>query len=840
MKTKLSILLVLISSTLSFSQTYKNKNAAVEDRVEDVLSKMTLEEKIDYIGGFNSFYIREIPRLNLPLIKMADGSIGVRNYGNTTAYPASILSSATWDINLVNSLGQALGKDARSRGVHILLAPGVNIHRAPMCARNFEYLGEDPYLSGRMATEYIKGVQSQKVVATVKHYAANNQEWDRHHVSSDIDERTLHEIYLPAFKAAVQEGKVGAVMNSYNLINGVHATQNNYLNNEILKKQYGFDGILMSDWRSTYNGVAAAKGGLDLEMPFGVHMCKDTLLPAIKSGILSEEMINEKVRRILRIIFRFGFFDNAQTDNSIPLDNPDNAKVALNLARNGIVLLKNQDHILPLAAEKVKTIAVIGPNADGFISGGGSAYTLPFHAVSTLQGIQTVLGANASVKYFIGVLNEGNIAPKSIFYTTPGSSTRGLIGTYYKNRNLTEPSAYTRTDQIIDFHWSADPDIPGFPTDSFSIRWTGVVRPEKTDSYEFIFAGDDGFKLWINNELIIDDWRDKSSTVKKGRITLKGGQEYSVKLEYYDNVGRANAALGWKPASISFDESLAAAKGADAVILCVGFNMVEEKEGGDRTFEMSNDQDSLINAIAKVNPNTIVIINAGGNVSMTKWINNVKGLLYAWYPGQEGGTAIAEILFGKVNPSGKLPVSFEKKWEDNPTYKSYYSDNKKVTYSEGVFVGYRYYDSKKVEPLFPFGFGLSYTTFKYSNLVVTPIDNAIKYTVSFDIQNTGAVEGSEIAQVYVHELESKVPRPFKELKGFSKISLKPGESKTVTITLPADAFAYYKTDVHAFVVDKGEFQILVGGSSKDIKLTKNVVVKNNFVVPNNSATSDKK
>ncbi len=373
------IIFLLLTSSYVHSQLYKDAKASVEESVNEVLAKMTLEEKIDYIGGVRGFYIRSTPRLGLPEIKMTDGPVGARNDGKTTAYPASILSAATWDTVLVHRLGVALGKDARARGDHILLAPGVNIYRAPMGGRNFEYLGEDPYLAGRMAVNYINGVQSQGVVATVKHYAGNNQEWDRNNVSSDIDERTLQEIYLHAFKAAVTEAKVGAVMNSYNLVNGIHATQNNHLNNEILKGAWKFDGILMSDWVATYDGVAAAQNGLDLEMPSAAFMNRKNLLPAIKNGTLSESVIDDKVRRILRIIFRFGFYDKKQLDTSITRDNTDNAAVALDLARNGIVLLKNSNNILPLS-NKIRSIAVIGPNADQYIAGGGSSYTNPFPA----------------------------------------------------------------------------------------------------------------------------------------------------------------------------------------------------------------------------------------------------------------------------------------------------------------------------------------------------------------------------------------------------------------------------------------------------------------------------
>lgn len=811
------ILAFLFVSLFANSQVYKDQKAPVEDRANDLLSKMTLEEKIDYIGGYHAFYIRAIERLGLPEIKMSDGPVGTRNDGKTTAYPASILSAATWDTALVNQLGIALGRDARARGIHILLAPGVNIYRAPMAGRNFEYFGEDPYLSGRMAVNYIKGVQSQKVVATVKHFAGNNQEWDRNDVSSDIDERTLQEIYLPAFKAAVIEGQVGAVMNSYNLLNGVHATQNNYLNNDILKRQWKFDGILMSDWVATYDGVAAAKGGLDLEMPSGKFMNRQNLLPAIQNGSLSEEVINDKVRRILRIIFRFGFYDNPQKDKSLPLENPQNPDVALNLARGGIVLLKNERNILPLST-KIKSIAVIGPNADVYAAGGGSSYTQPFHVVSLLEGIKNI-APDVKITYVKATLpSVEEYAKSSMFYTGAGSSEQGLKAEYFNNKNLEGNPVETRTEKIINHIWSDKPDVSGIGADNFSIRYTGVIKPNKTGNYTLGVKGDDGYRLFVNDKNVIEEWHDQGANLKTASMLLEAGKEYSVKLEYYESGGTAQITFAYYQEALNFSEAVNAAKNADAVILSVGFNAGTEGEGSDRKFELGDHQDSLINIIAKTNKNTVVVLNAGGNVYMEKWLPSAKALIHAWYPGQEGGTAIAEILFGKINPSGKLPASFERKWDDNPTFKNYYDDNndKRVEYKEGLNVGYRFYDKSKTQPLFPFGFGLSYTSFSYSNIKVAASGKTA--VVTFTIKNTGKVDGADVAQVYVHQQHSALPRPEKELKGFQKVFLKAGESKKISITLNEDAFQYYNDKINQWVLEHGKFDILVGNSSKNILL----------------------
>lgn len=825
MRYLIAIITSLVVSVNAYPQLYKDSNAPIESRVNDLLSKMTLEEKINYLGGINGFYIRPVQRLGLPEIKMSDGPVGTRNDGNTTAYPASILSAATWDTSLISKLGVALGKDAKARGINILLAPGVNIYRAPMGGRNFEYFGEDPFLAGRMAVSYIKGVQSQGVVATVKHYAGNNQEWDRNNVSSDIDERTLQEIYLPAFKAAVTEGKVGAVMNSYNLVNGVHSTQNNHLNNDILKGAWKFDGIVMSDWVATYDGVAAAKGGLDLEMPSAAFMNLKNLLPAINDGSLQESIIDDKVRRILRIIFRFGFYDHNQLDSSIPKDNPESAAVALDLAKGGVVLLKNSGNILPLS-DKIKSIAVIGPNADQYTAGGGSSYTRPFHSITLLQGIKEI-AANRKVTYTngsIGAMEEH--INESDFYVAPGSLERGLKAQYFNNQNLEGEPVITLTDKSINHTWTAEPGVPGIGADHFSIRFTGILRPSKSGDYKLSIRGDDGFRLFVNNKNVIDLWSDHGAVLKSTTMPLEAGKEYSLKLEYYENAGTAQIAFASYMERIDFTEAVKAASAADIAVVSVGFNSTNEGEGSDRTFELPVYQDTLIHAISKANPNTIVILNAGGNVYMANWLSSVKGLLHAWYSGQEGGTAIAEILFGKVNPSGKLPASFEENWNDNPTFNNYYDkDNiKRVAYREGLNLGYRYYDKSKVKPLFPFGFGMSYTTFQYYDLKVSGYtrDNVL---VSFKIKNTGAYDGAEVAQVYVHQEKNVVERPVKELKGFAKVFLKKGETKLITVPLNADAFSYYKVDKKAFGYDAGKFDILVGSSSADIKLNGIVEIK---------------
>ncbi len=812
--------LTLITLALAASmqaQTYKDIKATAEERAASLLKEMTLEEKIDYIGGYKDFYIRGISRLGLPEIKMTDGPVGARNYGKTTAYPASILTAASWDTELAFAYGEAIGKDARERGVHILLAPGVNIYRAPMNGRNFEYLGEDPFLAGKMAVQYIKGVQNQGVVATVKHFAANNQEWDRNNVSSDMDERTLQEIYLPAFKMAVQEGKVGAVMNSYNLVNGEHATQNSHLNNDILKGDWKFDGILMSDWVATYDGVAAAKGGLDLEMPSAKFMNKEVLLPAIKKGKLDEKVIDDKVLRILRTIFRFGFYDETYEMAKELKPNKKNEEAALDVARGGMVLLKN-DNILPLQ-QSVKTIAVIGPNADIVPKGGGSSQTDPFLSVSLLDGIQKIAPKTKVTYVKNAIPTLETYVADSPFFTEKGSQTRGLKAEFFNNQKLEGKPVATSVDANLYHDWSQGPDVAGVGEDHFSIRYSGVVRPKTGGLYKFAVRGDDGFRLFVNGEKVIDEWGDHAAITRVKEISLEAGKEYDVKFEFYENSGMASVGFAVYKENIDFSKATQAAKEADVVILSVGFDSSTEGEGFDRTFALPLYHAELIEAVSKANPNTVVVLNAGGNVYMQDWLPKVKGLLHAWFPGQEGGTAAAEILFGKVNPSGKLPASFEKEWKDNPTHDNYYDEDKdkRVSYKEGLDVGYRYYDKSQTKPQFPFGFGLSYTTFEYSNLKIDESSKGI-ILATFTIKNTGKADGAEVAQIYVSQEKSPVVRPVKELKGFTKVFLKKGQSKTITIKLDTDAFSYYKTDKKAFGYDAGVFDILVGSSSQDIKL----------------------
>ena len=815
------VFLILFSCT----KPYQNKNLSVEERTDDLLNRMTLEEKIDMLGGYENFNIRPLERLGIPMIRMADGPVGVRNYGKSTAYPASIGLAASFNTDLAQKVGSSIGKEARAKNVHIMLGPAMNIHRGPMCGRNFEYLGEDPFLAGEIASNFIIGMQNEGVMATAKHFVANYQDFARHTVSSDMDERTLREIYLPAFKACVQKGKVASVMTAYNLVNGIHCSQNDFLNNIILKKEWGFDGFIMSDWTSTYETIGITNGGLDLEMPYGKFMNRDSLLPAIEKGVISVSTIDDKVRRMLRMIIEFGYLDNPNLTKETDLDQQACSEIALDEAREAIVLLKN-NNILPLDKNKIKSLAVIGPNAEPAVTGGGgSSLVDPVKPISLKEGLQNYAGKDIEILYSSGPfehVSKDFFHVNNHFYTLSDQGrTDGLKAEIFDNMNLKDLPVASRIDKIIDFSFDK------FIADSIvcqkvSVRWTGKIKVDESGEYKFVLSGDDGYRLFIDDKLIIDEWRDQAEKTTSDLVNLKSGIEYDIRLEYYQNGGGASFRFGYQKYEKKMaDEAYEYAKKADAVIVAVGFRSNTESEGFDRTFELPKGQEAFLNKILVLNKNTIVVLFSGGNVDMRSWLPETAALLHAFYPGQEGGQALAEIIFGKTNPSGKLPVSFEKKWEDNPTANSYFDDDgdKKVFFSEGVFLGYRYYDTKKVEPQFPFGFGLSYTTFDYSGCEVRQNADS-SCTVKINIKNTGKVYGKESVQVYVSDLESSVERPVKELKGFGKIGLNAGEEGQVEITIPKAAFLFFSEEKGKWVIEPGEFELLVGSSSRDIKFVR--------------------
>ena len=787
----------------------------IEARAAGIVSQMTLEEKLDYVGGDNAFYIRAIPRLGIPQVRMSDGPAGVRSEIPATRYPAGVMAASTWNRALVREMGESIGRDARAQRISIMLGPGVNIYRAPMCGRNFEYYGEDPYLAGEMAVSYIRGVQSRGVMAVVKHFAGNNQEWDRSHISTDADERTLQEIYFPAFRKAVQEAHVGAVMNSYNLLNGVHTSEHPWLNIDILRKEWGFKGILMSDWNSTYSTVGAANAGMDLEMPYGNYMSREALLQAISTGTVTEKTIDLKVQHILQSLIALGILDRPSGPDSSAADEEKSAQTALQVAREGIVMLKNTKGTLPL---KGRTL-ITGHNMDAAPAGGGSSHVVPAYAVSLHQGMTEIFGGNVSVL----ADSLWTVSEADNFYADAMSGKKGFLAEYYNSRDFwsefeTGAPQITRIEPSIHHQWAKGSPDPRINKDNFSAIYKASYRPQHDGWTIFRIAADDGYRLVIDGQEVFADWKGHALSGKSHIMEVKAGQTYEIRIEYYEKTGSASLDF----TCLRVDGKMLSKLDADNIVVSVGFDKDTEDEGSDRTFRLPPGHEELIKVLCSSGKKVTVVVNAGGAVDFSRWIDDADAVLMAWYPGQEGGTAVAEVLSGRVNPSGKLPISIERSWSDNPAYRSYYDHRRtvvhhRVQYAEGVFIGYRGYDRSGVKPLFPFGYGLSYTDFEYGGLELAVLSDG-RVSVSFDVRNTGKTDGAETAQVYVRDIKSSVPRPEKELKGFEKVFLRKGESKRVEIILDSGAFEFFDMDEGRFRMEAGEFEILAGSSSADADL----------------------
>jgi len=808
----------------------------VERRIDGLLHKLTLEQKVALIGGTDGFDIRAEPSIGLPALAMSDGPYGVRMGGNySTAYAAGIALAASWDPALARRVGAAMGRDARARGISFLLGPGVNIYRAPQNGRNMEYYGEDPYLAGRTAVGLIDGIQSQGVVATIKHFAANNSEYDRRQINSVIAPRPLHEIYLRAFEMAVKQGRVGAVMSSYNQLDGQYTAENRDLVSGILKHDWGFDGLFMSDWGAVDDGMKAFKAGLDLEMPAADKMQPSLLLPALRDGTLSKAELDDKVRRILRTAVRFGFLDRPQRDLAQPMFDVANDQVALDSARESLVLLKNEHGLLPLDAGKIRTIAVIGPDAyPGYATAGGSSHVEPFRTESILGGIVDQVGQHVRVLYDRGLPSPDAVFKRDGFATAGGRP--GLRRETFDNPDFHGAPASTSVDTHVD-QWK--PELWTTPAvQRRGIRWSGRYVAPHAGRYLFLTAAAsaDSYTLYVDGKAVIVQPRREGQAPLYAALDLKAGQAVSVRLDYLPDVDYSRMGLGVVPVDeLISPAALKMAAMADAAVVAVGFDPTSESEAYDRTFALPWGQEALIEAVAKANPKTVVTVTSGGGYATANWLGQVPALLQNWYPGQEGGRAVAEVLFGARSPEGKLPISFEREPQDNPTFNYYYAPSHApgthptVHYGEGLFVGYRWYTSHpdKPQPLFPFGYGLSYTTFAFSGLEVKPAAarDGDTVQVSFVVRNTGKRAGAEVAQVYVSEPSATVQRPERELKAFQKLDLAPGQSRRVTLTLDRRAFAYYDPDRNDWKVDPGRFVIRVGDASDHTPLTADLTME---------------
>jgi beta-glucosidase len=715
-KQVLLVLLLSGTSTFSFAQggdTLKKINALIR--------QMTVEEKVNMIHASSSFTSGGVSRLNIPEIVTSDGPHGVRpehgrdwnldnNIADSGTYlPTGVCLAATWNPELGYSYGAVLGSEARYRGKDVILGPGINIIRSPLNGRNFEYQSEDPFLVSRMAVGYIKGVQDQGVSACVKHYAANNQEIKRFTINVEMSERALREIYLPGFKAAVQEAGVNTIMGAYNKFRGQWASQNHYLLTQILRKEWGFKGLVMSDWDAVHSTTEAFWNGMDLEMGTDLHMLPnpdyskfflgDTVVSLLRSNRFQEYMLDEKVRRILYVMMKTNMLDGVRKKGDY--NTKHHQSVAAKVAEEGIVLLKNQEEFLPLNRSSIKKIAVIGYNAKRKQSmGGGSSQVRAFYEVTPYEALEKMLGNQVELSYADGYKIE-----------------RGAVADQGMISNAAQIAA--GADVVI-----------------YVGGWTHGYN----------------YAVWSDNAYDAED-TDKPD------------------------------------------------------------------------MHMPFGQDEVLNAVLKANPKTVVVLMGGGPVDMQQWIDNTPAIVQAWYAGMEGGNALAKILFGELNPSGKLPMTFPKKLADHGDHAlgEYPGDTVKLqlNYFDDIYVGYRYYDTYNVDPQFAFGHGLSYTSFAYSNMQI--IKDAKGATVRFNVKNTGKKKGAETAQLYVSQQSPTLPRPKKELKGFKKIELAPGETKQVSIRLNDDAFSYYNDLKHQWVNEKGNFNIEVGSSSRDIRLESKLV-----------------
>jgi beta-glucosidase len=667
-------------------------------KISNLIKKMTLEEKAALCTGAGPWTTTPIEHLGIPEMTVTDGPHGVRRVEDVhtfiskgvpaTCFPTAACMASTWDLDLIYQVGEAIAKECIALNVDVILGPGVNMKRTPLCGRNFEYYSEDPYLAGELAVSFIQGVQSKGVGTSLKHFAANNQEYQRSTISSEVDERTLREIYLPAFETAVKKAKPWTVMCSYNKINGTYSAENHWLLTEILKEEWGFDGLVVSDWGAVHDRVEALLAGLDLEMPGPRERRVKAVIDAVRSGKLDESVLDESVHRILDIVFKA-----AETKKGGTFDIVGHHALARRVAGEGMVLLKNNG-ILPLKTHR--HIAVIGQAAEeAYYQGGGSSHINPTLLDHPYQELQKMAG-DTKLSY-----------------------------------------------------------SEGYPKD-----------------------------------------------------------------ESFDHA--------------LIDEACKRAHSADVALLYLCLPATKESEGYDRPdLDLTTHQIALIKAITAVQPNTIVILNNGAPVVMSEWIDDTAAVLEAWMMGQSGAGAIADVLFGKVNPSGKLAETFPLKLEDTPAYINYPGENAAVRYGEGVFIGYRYYDTKEVPTLFPFGYGMSYTTFDYQNPRISSqtFRDVDGLAVSIDVTNTGKMAGKEVVQVYVHDHQSKLVRPPKELKGFAKVELQPGETKTVTIALDFRAFAYYHPSYGQWITEDGEFDILIGASSADIRHTETVKLQSTLELP---------
>jgi beta-glucosidase len=644
-----------------------------------------------------------------------------------------------------------------------------------------------------------------------------------------VSERALREIYLPAFEAGVTEGKVWCVMSSYNLVNGYHSSANYHLLADILKTEWGFDGTVMSDWGGVHETPAVAAGN-DLEMPDAKNMSVAKLQTALADHSVTQSAIDDSVRRILRTIIRVGLLDGPMKQDHGQVNSGANRELAFEVATKSVILLKNDRNVLPLQREKIKSIALIGEPAKKLQVGAlGSPRVVPAHTTELIDGLKDRTAGNIQIRYAVGS-SGGDVIPMSAVTLPDNAKTHGFRAEYFKNITLSGEPALVRTDKEINLEDKGAP-APGIPHNAFSVRWTANLSVPETGSYVLVFTGNDGFRVFVDDKKVIDLWDHRAQGTGTNELKMEAGKTYALRVEFCQDGGGYLARLAWKRGGVpNFADAIAAAKSSDVAIVCVS-TMGLEGEGNDRpSMDLPNDQASLIRAVAAANKRTIVVLNNGTPVTMTDWLNSVPAVVEAWFPGQEGGAAIADILVGNVNPSGRLPDTLAAQRSDYPDFGNFPGRDHNEHYAEDVYVGYRHFDKAKVKPLFPFGYGLTYTTFKYSNLAVSSdsLEADGSVTVRVDVTNTGKRSGEEVPQLYVHDAKPMIDRPIRELKGFAKIELAPGETKTVQFKINPRDLAYFDVDGHQWKANAGEYELQVGASSRDIKLKKSVRLNSDF------------
>ena len=835
----------LMASTLVFSSCEESTvepgpEQPLIGRVEELINRMSLDEKIHMVHGVLAYeiasgYVPPIAKLGIPDLQLTDGPVGIRFQGPATAFPATIAVAATWDLDLAREEGVMLGSEAKGKNQDVLLAPALNITRIPLNGRTFEYYSEDPYLTSRMVVENVRGIQSEGTIATAKHYVANNQETNRSWVSANVSERALREIYLRGFEAAVKEANVGSVMAAYNRVNGTHCTENEQLLKTILKNEWGFEGFVVSDWGATHSTIPAANAGLDLEMPTGEYF-GDSLRQAVLDNEVSIATLNDKVRRILRQMAISGALDNRKKGRPGEANTPQHQALARRIAAEGTVLLKRQGQILPLDQLRISSIAVVGPAADtAKVGGGGSSEVIPPYSVSVLDGITERAGSGISVNYASG---EGELSPVPSSALEPPGATNGengLRGEYFNNAEFSGQPVLERIDRQLNFNVGGRSLIPKLNSDNFSVRWTGTLTAPTTGTYTLALSSDDGSYLYIGDELVIDNGGEHPIQMKSYDMKLEAGRPYQVRIDYFEIAGDASIVFGWRTPhdqQTAIDSAVDLARQSNVVVLVATDHSAENVDRD--SLQLPGRQNDLIFAIANANENTVVLLRTGGPVHMP-WIEKVPNILEAWYPGMEEGNAIASVLFGDVNPSGKLPVTFGKRLEDYPasTEEQYPGIDGVVDYSEGIFVGYRYFDEQDIQPLFAFGHGLSYTSFDYVNLSVElkqasqegtdfgidsirPSSPTIE--VGVEVRNTGSHTGAEVVQLYLGVPNKPVAMPPKQLKSFRKVFLEPDQIEHVRFQLDEQALSYWNPDTHQWAIQNGTYRIMVGSSSRDIRL----------------------